>query len=216
MKNLFQISFLVILFLLNLHSSSFADAVTTTNKMEEEKNSIVSLLEQVRNTNDGDIVYELGAKIESFGSRNEYYNKFEEFRRLKTSLILETLKVIKKRKDPKFDINDGPAKNIPPEGPYLLGTPPEAIKEEDIRKKYEAAIAANNAKGKYFSYQVELLRLEETLILHFEIFTGYAYSRSPYRDEELKNYFEKYQVNEGLRKEIFESIKEQRGEIKTP
>ncbi|MEZ5405126.1 MAG: hypothetical protein R3F23_02805 [Verrucomicrobiia bacterium] len=185
--------------------------------MEEEKSKIVSLMKQVYDTtNDLEIIYQLKDEMENFGDAGEYNDKLDEFRKLKTGLTLEVLKIIREKKDLNFDFDIKLYRNIAPEGPYPSGIAPEAIKEEDIRKKYKAAIAENKANIKKYNYERTLLEEEKDLTSYFRMFTAYIYARPPYRDEELKNYFQQYNIDEDLRRKIFKSIKEQRGEIHAP
>jgi hypothetical protein len=64
--------------------------------------------------------------------------------------------VLNERADPKFDPNRPPAINTAPDGPYPSGTDPANIKDEKVRKAYEARLASDRQYAEYFNQQRRL------------------------------------------------------------
>jgi len=82
-------------------------------------------------------------------------------RRFRCQLMLRGAALLKSKIDPNFDPDDVPATNIAPEGPYRSGVAPEAIKEPEIRRKYEAAIRENKEKAERYNLQHQLRKIWE-------------------------------------------------------
>jgi hypothetical protein len=110
--------------------------------------------------------------------------------------------------DPNWDPNDLPYLNVPlPDGVSgVSGMNPKNIKDQTQRAEYEAAIEKNRQKAERYNEQYMLRgwlkrypkRAEEYIIL--------AYSEPPFNMEELKQYLEKYKIDEKTKARITDSV----------
>jgi hypothetical protein len=95
----------------------------------------------------------------------------------------------------------------PPGGKYLPGTPPEDIKEPDIRSQYEAMLEANRKKADRNLEQRHARRLHEFYLPRLKSAIADVYHIEPVSEDDfnlLKAYLRIYVSHEGLRKELFE------------
>ncbi len=83
----------------------------------------------------------------------------------KVRSLVQILAALERKTDPKFDSNDPPVRNVSVPGQqYPAGVAPSAIKDEKVRKEYEAALAANRKKSEAFNLQVGLIRSRERVL----------------------------------------------------
>jgi len=107
-----------------------------------------------------------------------------------------------------FDFNNNrPRLNLlPPPGFGPAGIAPEAIKDPQARAKYEADIAANDAKRLEFNMQWELHNLDKYFTSSAKRFLAEAYSRPPYNTDELRQYLDSYHVDENTKRELLNQV----------
>jgi hypothetical protein len=110
--------------------------------------------------------------------------------------------------DPNWDPNDLPVSNLVP--PLVTGLPsgvaPEAIKDAKLRAEYEAAIEKNRQKAERYSQQYRLRMWLKRFPARAEEYIITAYSKPPFNVEELKQYFEKYSIDEKTRARILDAV----------
>ena len=84
----------------------------------------------------------------------------------KVRSLVQILAALERKTDPKFDPNDDPpVRNVSvPGGQYPSGVAPSAIKDEHVRKEYEAALAANRKKSEAFNLQAGLIPARERVL----------------------------------------------------
>lgn len=115
--------------------------------------------------------------------------------------------------DRNFNFNDRPLLNVtPPSGPYPSGISPEAIKDSQLRARYEAAIQANKEKAARFNRQFLLHRLDKELTENLKRFVANAYARPPFDQTELEYYLNTYITDNGLRQSILDEVQLKRAE----
>lgn len=107
-------------------------------------------------------------------------------------LWLHLIALLDRFLDPHFDPDDVPMRTVKPpptsEGiKYRPGTSPSKIKDPTVRDAYEEAIAANNAKIAHYNLQIDLRRLEESIIPLAEAFVHNFYTPAPVDQAELKS-----------------------------
>ncbi len=112
--------------------------------------------------------------------------------------------------DEDWDPNDIPELNVsPPKGigiPGIPGMSPELIKDPVLRAEYENAIEENRKKIKIRNEQLKLRNIKK---MYFRIVEKYmigTYSLTPYANDELKQYLEKYKIDEKTKARIVETI----------
>jgi hypothetical protein len=84
-----------------------------------------------------------------------------EVRQVRAQVLLCGIATVNRNIDLKFDKDDLPAENLAPEGPYMSGISPAAIKDPQIRQKYETALRENSEKGNRHSLQLRLREMQE-------------------------------------------------------
>jgi len=97
--------------------------------------------------------------------------------------------------DPTFNADDVPQMNlVPPGGKYDSGIAPESIKEPEIRKEYEKALALNAQKAEKYRYQVKLKKMRSSVPDAFGRFIALAYPESAEQRTKLTRLMANYQV----------------------
>lgn len=96
----------------------------------------------------------------------------------------------------------------PPETvPWIVGNPPEAIKDDAIRAKYEAELKEYWDKVEYHNQQRRLRKLEKLFITDTERYIIDAYSKPPFKIDELRQYLEKYAVDPKTKARILDAVR---------
>src|SRR3989442_10762783 len=108
--------------------------------------------------------------------------------------------------DRNFNVNEPPLLNVPPAGPYPSGIAPEAIKDPQLRARYEAAIQANKQKIERFNRQHLLHKLEEEFTKNLRTFLVGAYSKPPFDLAELMYYLNTNITDDQLRQGILNEV----------
>ncbi|MCD4825741.1 MAG: hypothetical protein K8S55_14200 [Phycisphaerae bacterium] len=110
--------------------------------------------------------------------------------------------------DPSWNPKDVPFLNLMPGGVgYPAGVAPEAIKEPEIRKKYEAALEANRKKSKKYSEQRAARDLRDNCLPNLKKAIGDDYEKGPTTADDLdvlKAYLRIYVSDKKLRSELFQ------------
>jgi hypothetical protein len=124
----------------------------------------------------------------------------------KARSLVRILAAIERKEAPQFDPNDPPRRNIsPPGGQYPSGTAPSSIKDAEVRREYEAAIAANKAKIANFNLQVGLSRLKDRVL---ELLQGLTSGPDIDRSSslaELTGLFDEYAISEKSRSSVLDA-----------
>lgn len=123
--------------------------------------------------------------------RMQYW--FHAWRRLNTEI------------DRNFNFNEPPLVNVPA-GPYPSGIAPEAIKDPQLRARYEAAIQTNKQRIEAFNRQQLLKKLEEEFRKNLRTFAVTAYSKPPFDQAELMWYLNTYIADDQLRQGVLDEV----------
>jgi hypothetical protein len=130
-------------------------------------------------------------------------------RSAKAKLWLHAWRRLEKGIDPNFDFNNRALLSVAP--PLETGLPagiaPEAIKDPKLRAQYEAAITANEEKGRRYDQQYRLRVTGKYLPNEAEQYLIRAYSKPPYNLEELKGYLDDHLADETLKTRIVNEVK---------
>jgi hypothetical protein len=90
--------------------------------------------------------------------------------------------------DPNFDLRDPPLLNLAPAEfgglGYRAGIDPSVIKEPDVRRRYEEAVAKNRKKAEMFAFQVPLARVEKQCTEKFVSLTADRLATRPEGDRQ--------------------------------
>ncbi len=112
----------------------------------------------------------------------------------KVSLWLSTYQTLKKACDPAFNPDDVSAINITPPGGDIPGIAPEGIKDPELRRQYELALAANREKSNRHRYQSLLRKQLEELRRDLPIILGTSGADGPDRARNAVSRLKKYDV----------------------
>jgi hypothetical protein len=109
--------------------------------------------------------------------------------------------------DKSFNFDDRPRLKVaPPEGTGLpAGVSPDAVKDPQLRARYQAAIDANLEKSREYDRQFVLRFINRTFPQKAEQYLSRAYSKPPHNTEELKQYLDAYLRDEGLKKQVLDA-----------
>ena len=123
-----------------------------------------------------------------------------QIRAKKLSLWLSLLNRIDRERDPAFDADDVASRSVAVpkvKGIRLRsGMDPKDIKDPNVRRQYEEALAKNTEKAKKYALQTHLLKLDERLTQRVGVYIAEAYSNAPEDTEELKSSLETHLENE--------------------
>jgi hypothetical protein len=148
-------------------------------------------------------------EIENLGKFQEPSSKeWPKVRKVEAELWFRVLQSVKKEIYQNHNLDKSPQINVAPPGPYPSGIAPESIKEPEIRKEYEKAIAENKAKAQRYNSQYKLRDIKKRLSKKLENFMVNAYSKAPQSTDELIKYFKKYNVEQETRTRILKCINE--------
>lgn len=130
-------------------------------------------------------------------------------RNSKVKLWLHAWRRLESEKDPNFDAQDKPRWKItPPRGTGLpSGVAPEAIKDARLRARYEADIAANVQKAKAYDRQYMLRVMEKNFLHQAEDYLVRAYSKPPFKPDELERHLNTYIADRDARERIKGEVK---------
>lgn len=130
-------------------------------------------------------------------------------RRSKTRLWLHAWGRLERDINRKFNFEDRPRLNLTPPAETGLpsGVAPENIKDPKLRSRYEADIAANAKKGREYSRQFELRKLDRSFPQEAQDYVVRVYSRSPKRVEELSRLLMAYRLNAEIRLRVLNQVK---------
>jgi len=108
----------------------------------------------------------------------------------KTKLWLHAWARLEKGINRNFEFNDRPLLKVtPPQETGLpAGVAPEAIRDQKLRATYKAAIAANAAKAREYSKQMELKSLDRMFTRKAEEYIVRVYAEPPYNFDELERH----------------------------
>jgi len=124
----------------------------------------------------------------------------------KARSLVRILAAIERKEAPQFDPKDPPVRNISPPGEqYPSGTAPSSIEDAEVRREYEAAIAANKAKIANFNLQVGLSRLKDRVP---ELLQGLTSGPDIDRSSslaELTRLFDEYAISEKSRSSVLDA-----------
>lgn len=111
--------------------------------------------------------------------------------------------------DPTFDFGDLPFINVPtPKGSGArAGSPPESIKDPNLRAEYRATIARNSEKIERSNNQLWLKRNAPDFYQNVERYLVNAYSRPPSNYAELERLLARYVDDNGVRARILEDVR---------
>ncbi|HRR33328.1 MAG TPA: hypothetical protein P5026_04475 [Kiritimatiellia bacterium] len=119
-------------------------------------------------------------------------------RKLQTETWLRMLKAVDQEIDRNHESASPPERNVAVPGPYPSGTAPESIKEPEIRREYEEAMAVAEKARKEYVFQQKLRILRRQLLDQAEDFAVGAYSKPPSATNELRELLRTYTVDPAL------------------
>lgn len=133
---------------------------------------------------------------------------FAQRRKKEVDIHLHAWKRLIDSIDPKWDPCDLPLLNVspPPSSGLPSGVSPEAIKDPKIRAEYENAIEKNRQKAERHLEQYTLRKWLNRFPKRAEIYIVDAHSKPPFNLEELKQYLDKYKINEKTKTRIIETV----------
>jgi hypothetical protein len=133
---------------------------------------------------------------------------FAQRRKKDVEIRLHAWKRLTDAIDPNWDPNDLPLLNVtpPPTTGMRAGIAPEAIKDPKSRAEYEAAIEKNRQKAERYRKQSRLRTWLKRFPKRAEEYIIRAYSKPPFNLDELKEYLEKYAVDEKTRARILDAV----------
>jgi hypothetical protein len=134
---------------------------------------------------------------------------WQNLRREKARLWLETWRLLSETQDPNFDFQDVPTINVapPPGAGVPAGGSPSDIKDPRLRAEYEGAIALNRAKIKRFNEQHFVRMTADKFYEHAQRYLVNAYSRTPSNPMELGKLLSVYVGDEAVRNRILEETR---------
>ncbi|MBU1862553.1 MAG: hypothetical protein KKH94_02680 [Candidatus Omnitrophica bacterium] len=181
----------------------------TLKIMNSKSEQILNSLGMFDKSEDIQILIQIINEMEALYNLQEPDSKeWPEVRKAEADLWFRVLQSVRKKINRDYDFDNPPQINIAPPGPYPSGTAPESIKEPEIRKEYEKAIAKNEAITKRYNFQYKLRDIEKKLSRKMEDLLVRAYSKAPQSSAELIKYFEKYNVEQETRTRILKRINE--------
>lgn len=114
-----------------------------------------------------------------------------------------------------FDFGDPPVMNVPAPGATTPGASPDTIKDPEIRRQYDAAVAANDAKGERRNHMYMFALKANGFFMRAErAITGF-YRVKPYDNEELARLLEVYVSNRETRERMLSVVREHTGPLPT-
>lgn len=144
----------------------------------------------------------LETRLLGFLTRDLYSNnsrqKWATERSAKAKLWLHAWRRLDHEINRSFDFNDRPYLNLTPSEETGLpsGVSPEAIRDAQLRAKYQTALAANDKKTREYSRQFELRYLDETFPKRAGEYLARVYSEPPFNVAELRRYLTTYGLNQ--------------------
>ena len=137
-----------------------------------------------------------------------------QIRRVDLRARLHAWKRLRNAIIPAWDPNDRPLRNVSP--PSTTGLPagvsPNAVREPELRKEYEAAIEANRQKAETYRRQYRLRNLQKVFEPLAEEYIIRAYSKPPLESKELQDDLVSYGIDPAMRKRILEAVQKKAGE----
>lgn len=127
-------------------------------------------------------------------------------RKLQTETWLRMLKAVDQEIDRNHESAFPPERNVAVPGPYPSGTAPESIKEPEIRREYEKAMAVAEKARKEYVFQQKLRILRTQLLNQVEEFAVGAYSNPPPATDELRELLRTHTVVPALGDRILKRI----------
>ncbi len=181
----------------------------TLKIMNSKSEQIINSLGIFHKSKDTQTLIQVINEMENFSKFQEPSSKeWTEVRKAEAKLWFCVLQSVRKEIDRDYNFNTLPHINVAPPGPYPSGIAPEFIKEPELRKEYEKAIAKNKTIVSRYNFQYKLRDIEKNLSRELENFMVKAYSKAPQSTDELIRYFEKYNVEQEMRIRILKRINE--------
>lgn len=172
-----------------------------------EADRFVAKLEKAFDVRTSEGAWELSQLLNDAAGTDRGHVLDAKTRSFRVQLMLRGLEAVRKKIDPKFDKNDVPAMNIAPGGPYTAGIVPEAIKEPEIRRKYEAAIQLNRVKAERYSLQTQLGKIREQFPKRVVPFLHLRYDETLPADGQELNELLKQEIQDNqLRQELLDEL----------
>lgn len=179
----------------------------TIETMEAKSNEIIIDLARFQ---EGDIqsLKQVFDQLVAFGSYKESdADQRSSVRKMQAGLWLQTLTVVDSKVDREFDFDDVPLINIAPSGPYPAGISPDAIKDVELRKQYEQAIAQNEKKRRQYMLQHKLVKMQKHLLDEAENFFVRKYSKGLQESNELRELLDAHNIDHEFKIKILKQIK---------
>jgi len=135
--------------------------------------------------------------------------KWAQLRKKDVEIRLDAWKRLMDAIDPNWDPNDKAFRNVAPptETGLRPGTSPKVIKNQEMRAIYEEAIERNRLKSVRYLEQSRLRDWLKRFPRNAKPYIIQAYSKPPFKLEELKQYLGKYAVDEKTRARILDAVK---------
>lgn len=129
-------------------------------------------------------------------------------RKAKVGLWLRAWQRLERESDRNFDPEDRPSLNVtPPEETGLpAGVAPEAIKDAQLRARYEAALNTNAEKARRYDRQFVLRFIAESFPKAAEGYIVGAYSKPPFAQGELEQLLDTYLPGHVAKARILERV----------
>ncbi|MDD5482687.1 MAG: hypothetical protein PHP98_03415 [Kiritimatiellae bacterium] len=137
---------------------------------------------------------------------DEWLTEWPNARRIQAELWFKLHEAVEKEIDKNFDFTSSPQRNISAPGSYPSGVAPESIKEPELRKEYEKALAENKKKIDEHNFQYRLRKLEEDISYKLECFLVEVYSQPPEAIDELQKIMDTYKMNEETKSRMLKKL----------
>ena len=142
--------------------------------------------------------------------------RWENLRAGQAKVVFHVWQTLREARDPTVDLSNPPSTYpSPPPGSLVSGyADPSSIKDPKLRKEFEGIIAEHSKKVRRFNEQFDLKVLLESYSERIEEwFIVPAYSRKPYKPDELKKYLMDCGVDEQRQVDIFKKIADMAEEL---
>ncbi len=179
----------------------------TLKTMKSNSEQILNTLGMLHKSRDVQVLVQEIDRMENLSNQEPSTEEWPEIRRVEAELWLFILQAARKEIDADYNFDTPPELSIAPLGPYPSGIAPESIKEPEIRKEYEKAIAKNKEKAKEYNFQYKLREMERSLSRKVEDFLVNVYSKAPQSTDQLMTILEQYAVDEETTAKILRRIR---------
>lgn len=133
-------------------------------------------------------------------------NEWVTVRNSLAELWIRIIRMIDAKIDYEFNIDDVPEMNIVAPGAYPSGISPTYIKEPELRKQYEQAIATNKRKADKYLFQIELRKIKREIFKKAAESLVALYSEPPEDIAELKKLLQSHGIEKRFDTKISKTL----------